>query len=87
MRLSRTFKSLVTVMAFASVFVGVALIKSPTVQSQKGKENQESRMGQSVGQPAKTMSDHDIHARYEYSSAVPCIEGPQDPSVLDNDCE
>ncbi len=34
----------------------------------------------------KNMSDHDLHAIYEYLSAIPCIEGPAAPSILHNDC-
>lgn len=33
------------------------------------------------------MTDHDLWAIYQYLSAVPCIEGPTDPSnPLHNDC-
>lgn len=33
------------------------------------------------------MTEHDLRAIYEYLSAVPCIEGPTDPSnPLHNDC-
>jgi hypothetical protein len=33
------------------------------------------------------MSQHDLHAIYEYLSAIPCIEGPEDPkNILHNDC-
>ncbi len=33
------------------------------------------------------MTDHDLRAIYEYLSAVPCVEGPTDPSnPLHNDC-
>lgn len=32
------------------------------------------------------MTDHDLHAIYEYLSAIPCIEGPPAPSPLHNDC-
>ncbi len=36
----------------------------------------------------KSMTDHDLWAIYQYLSAVPCIEGPVDPSnPLHNDCE
>ena len=35
----------------------------------------------------QNMTDHDLRAIYEYLSAVPCIEGPTDPTnVLHNDC-
>ena len=35
----------------------------------------------------KNMTDHDIRAIYEYLSAIPCLEGPEDPkSPLHNDC-
>jgi hypothetical protein len=34
------------------------------------------------------MTYHDLHAIYEYLSAIPCIEGPEDPkSILHNDCK
>ena len=33
------------------------------------------------------MTDHDLRAIYEYLSAVPCVEGPTDPTnPLHNDC-
>jgi len=33
------------------------------------------------------MTDHDLRAIYEYLSAIPCIEGPTDPTnPLHNDC-
>jgi hypothetical protein len=33
------------------------------------------------------MTDHDLDAIYEYLSAIPCIEGPTDPTnPLHNDC-
>jgi hypothetical protein len=33
------------------------------------------------------MTDRDLRAIYEYLSAIPCIEGPTDPTnVLHNDC-
>lgn len=36
----------------------------------------------------KSMTDHDLWAIYQYLSAVPCIEGPEDPSdPLHNDCQ
>ena len=35
----------------------------------------------------KNMSDRDLHAIYEYLSAIPCIEGPAAPSILHNDCK
>jgi hypothetical protein len=35
----------------------------------------------------KNMTDHDLRAIYEYLSAIPCIEGPQAPSPLHNDCQ
>ena len=34
----------------------------------------------------KNMTNHDLRAIYEYLSAVPCIAGPPEPSVLHNDC-
>lgn len=35
----------------------------------------------------KNMTDRDLRAIYEYLSAVPCIEGPEDPAdPLHNDC-
>jgi hypothetical protein len=35
----------------------------------------------------KNMTDRDLRAIYEYLSAVPCIEGPEDPTnPLHNDC-
>jgi hypothetical protein len=34
----------------------------------------------------KNMTDHDLHAIYEYLSAIPCIAGPPKPSPLHNDC-
>lgn len=35
----------------------------------------------------KNMTDRDLRAIYEYLSAVPCIEGPKDPTdPLHNDC-
>jgi hypothetical protein len=35
----------------------------------------------------KNMTDHQLTAIYEYLSAIPCIEGPPDPTnVLHNDC-
>jgi hypothetical protein len=36
----------------------------------------------------KNMTYHDLRAIYEYLSAIPCIEGPEDPSsILHNDCK
>src|SRR5271168_1175412 len=32
------------------------------------------------------MTDHDLHAIYEYLKAIPCISGPPAPSELHNDC-
>jgi hypothetical protein len=35
----------------------------------------------------QSMTDHDLRAIYEYLSAVPCVEGPTDPTnPLHNDC-
>ena len=35
----------------------------------------------------QNMTDHDIDAIYEYLSAIPCIEGFEDPrDPLHNDC-
>ncbi len=35
----------------------------------------------------QNMSDYDLRAIYEYLSAIPCVEGPTDPSSpLHNDC-
>jgi len=35
----------------------------------------------------RNMTDHDLRAIYEYLSAVPCVEGPEDPTnPLHNDC-
>ena len=35
----------------------------------------------------KNMTEHDLRAIYEYLSAIPCIEGPEDPTnPLHNDC-
>jgi hypothetical protein len=35
----------------------------------------------------KNMTDRDLRAIYEYLSAIPCIEGPEDPTnPLHNDC-
>jgi hypothetical protein len=35
----------------------------------------------------QNMTDHELRAIYEYLSAIPCIEGPEDPqNVLHNDC-
>jgi hypothetical protein len=35
----------------------------------------------------KNMTEHDLRAIYEYLSAIPCIEGPADPTdVRHNDC-
>jgi hypothetical protein len=35
----------------------------------------------------QNMTDHDLQAIYEYLSAIPCIEGPTDPTnPLHNDC-
>lgn len=35
----------------------------------------------------RSMTDHDLWAIYQYLSAVPCIEGPEDPTnPLHNDC-
>ncbi len=35
----------------------------------------------------QNMTDHDLAAIYEYLSAIPCIEGPEDPTdPLHNDC-
>jgi hypothetical protein len=35
----------------------------------------------------QNMKKHDLRAIYEYLSAIPCIEGPEDPSnILHNDC-
>src|SRR5260370_39358769 len=35
----------------------------------------------------KNMTEHDLHAIYEYLSAIPCIEGPADPTdVRHNNC-
>ena len=36
----------------------------------------------------KSMTDHDLWAIYQYLSAVPCIEGPEDPNnPLHNECQ
>jgi hypothetical protein len=34
----------------------------------------------------QNMAVDDLHAIYEYLSAIPCIEGPPAPSILHNDC-
>jgi hypothetical protein len=33
------------------------------------------------------MSNRDLEAIYEYLSAIPCVEGPPEPSPLHNDCK